>query len=81
MTPTDWRGICDVVRLGHKNASYFDRCKAQFTALQHRVTVELLRREGWSPQAAENEIAVHGLGNRDPEIRNDIMLGIVAELT
>ena len=81
MTPTDWRAICDAVRLCHKDMAYFERCKAQFADLQHRVTMEMLRREGWSPQAAENEIAVHGLGNRDPATRNDIMLGLVAELT
>ena len=81
MIPADWRRICDVVRLGHVDPTYFERCKAQFTALQHRVTMEMLRREGWSPQAAELQIAVHGLGSRDPEIRNEIMLGLVADLT
>ena len=80
MTPTDWRAICDAVRLGHKDMAYFDRCKAQLADLQHRVTIEMLRREGYPLQATEIQIAVHGLGNRDPEIRNEVMLSIIAEL-
>ena len=81
MTPADWRRICDVVRLGHKDVAYFERCRVQFTTLQRRVTMEMLRRERWSLQAAELQVAIHGLGNRDPEIRNEIMLGLVTELT
>ena len=81
MAPADWRVICDAVRLGDTDAVYFAQCRAQLADLQHRVTMELLRREGWSPQAAENEISVHGLGTRGPETRNDIMLGLVAEMT
>ena len=81
MIITDWRRIADVANLGHTDAVYFAQCRAQVASLRHRVAMEMLRREGWPPQAAENELAVHGLGTRAPETRNDIMLSIVAELT